>query len=97
MDHEGTVEVLQQEIKVIILFNPWCTGNVLSFVWGWSESKDWSMWDRGGDGRDLGKSKGRGDVVLHELFYRSTAKKRDGMWCTQTLTFQLVLNSILNV
>ena len=52
-----------------------------------------------GDGRDLGKSEGRGDVVLHEFFYRITAKKhtKDGMWYTQTLTFQLVFNSILNV
>ena len=54
--------------------------NVLSFVWGWSGSKDWSMWDRGGDGRDLGKSEGRGDVVLHELFYRSTAKNNNKRW-----------------
>ena len=33
----------------------------------------------GGDGRDLGKNEGifwSGDVVLHELFYRSTAKKK---------------------
>ena len=40
VDHEGTVEVLQQDISVIILFNPWCTGN--GFVWDRTRNK----WDR---------------------------------------------------
>ena len=26
VDNDGTVEVMQQEINVVILFNPWCTG-----------------------------------------------------------------------